>query len=99
MIYNLNSSYFAWKECTLDVFSVSGPSKCTQRSIDFFDEMLSRSAIDALKLMCGEYAEEGSDKCQALMAKFNKLTQTKTNWRSPLLPLMELLESFPKLKE
>jgi len=90
--------YYIFKDCTIKVFEKVGAPKCNEKSNDFYEDVISRSAIDTLKLMCGEFADEGSDKCDGLLKKYEQLPKITTKWKSPLLPLMELLETFPEAK-
>jgi len=87
--------FYIFKDCVLDVFTKVGSPTCTEKSNEFYEDVISRSAIDTLKLMCGDFADEGSDKCEGLLKKYEKLPKATTDWRSPLLPLMELLDTFP----
>ncbi len=66
---------------------------CSSNKVSEIGDYIDRQAIETIKLLCGDY-NENDEKCVSLIKNANKKGSSRSKYISPLIPMLEVIETL-----
>ena len=73
----------------------TGPPTCSEAVVNHWNTFIDRQAVESLRVVCGdEYGKAGSRACNELLPKVKKGNHNDNKWKSPVIPVIEVLSNI-----